>query len=97
MVSDYVFDETVTVTFLRTKNLQKTRLVGDSILKAFRILKVDDAIFREAWQKFRSQKGTKYSFTDSTTVELMQQHNIRDIATFDREFGSTRELAVLGM
>lgn len=82
LISDYVFDETATVTFLRTKELRKARLVGDTMLKAFRMLKVDDEVFRAAWQRFRSQKGTKYSFTDCTSVELMQQNNIRSIATF---------------
>ncbi|MDV3243543.1 MAG: PIN domain-containing protein [Nitrososphaerales archaeon] len=96
VISDYVFDETTTVTFLRTKELQKARVVGDAMLKAFRMLKVDDEVFRRAWQEFKSQKGTKYSFTDSTTVELMRQNNIRNIATFDREFRSYKELVVVG-
>ncbi|MDV3278462.1 MAG: PIN domain-containing protein [Nitrososphaerales archaeon] len=96
VISDYVFDETTTVTFLRTKELKKARVVGDAMLKAFRMLKVDDEVFRRAWQEFRSQKGTRYSFTDSTTVELMRQNNIRNIATFDREFRGYRELVVVG-
>ena len=95
VISDYVFDETATVTFLRTKNIQKARLVGDSMLKAFRMLRVDDRVFREAWQRFRSQKGTKYSFTDSTTIELIQENDIKNIATFDKEFKSSRGFVVV--
>jgi len=97
IISDYVFDETATVTFLRTKELRKARLAGDTMLKAFRMLKVDDEVFRAAWQKFRSQKGTKYSFTDCTSVELMQQNGIRSIATFDREFRSYKGFDVVGV
>ncbi len=63
---------------------------------AFRMLKVDDEIFRQAWQEFRSQKGTGYSFTDSTTVELMHRNDIRNIATFDEKFRSSKEFVVLG-
>jgi predicted nucleic acid-binding protein len=96
VISDYVFDETATVTFVRTRDLQKARLAGEAMLKAFRMLKVDDAVFRDAWQKFRSQKRTKYSFTDSTTIELMQQNSIRNIATFDREFRSHQEFNIVG-
>ncbi|MBI4258688.1 MAG: PIN domain-containing protein [Thaumarchaeota archaeon] len=61
VISDYVFDETATVTFVRTGGLQKAGLAGEALLKAFRMLKVDDRVFLEAWQKFKSQKGTKYS------------------------------------
>ncbi len=95
-ISDYVFDEVVTVTFLRTKNLSKARLIGDAMLKAFDVLKVDDAIFRSAWRRFREQKDTKFSFTDATTAELMQQNAIENIATFDRDFQETHQFVVLG-
>jgi len=93
VISDYVFDETATVTFLRTKSLSKARLVGDALLSSFRVLKVDDRTFRLSWQKFRSQRGTKLSFTDSTTVELMRQNGIKNIATFDREFHHSTQFA----
>lgn len=97
VISDYVFDETATVTFVRSGDLQKARLVGEAMLKAFHMLKVDDVVFREAWRKFRSQKGTRYSFTDSTTIELMQRNNIRNIATFDSEFRSYKDFVVIGV
>ncbi len=97
IISDFVFDETATVTFLRTKELRKARLVGDTMLRAFRMLKVDDEVFRAAWQKFRSRKETKYSFTDCTSAELMQKNDIRSIATFDREFRSYKEFEVVGV
>lgn len=96
IISDYIFDETTTVTFLRTGDLQKARLVGDSMLKSFQLLKVDGRVFQEAWRRFRSQKGTRYSFTDSTTLELMQQNDIRNIATFDRDFQSSANYTVMG-
>jgi predicted nucleic acid-binding protein len=96
VISDYVFDEVVTVTFVRTKSLSKARLVGDGLLESFRMLRVSDEVFKEAWQRFRNQKGTRLSFTDSTTVELMMQNEIDNIATFDRGFQSAGEFAVLG-
>lgn len=97
VISDYVFDETAAVTLMRTKDLKKARLVGDAMLKAFRMLKVDDAVFREAWQRFRSQRGTQFSFTDAATIELMQQNSIAKIATFDRGFESCDELVLIGV
>lgn len=95
VISDYVFDETTTVTFLRTRELRKARSVGDAMLRSFRMLRVDDQAFGMAWRRFRSQKGTKFSFTDCTTVELMMQNGVNNIATFDEVFGAYREFNVV--
>ncbi len=95
VISDYVFDETVTVTLVRTGDLGKARLVGESMLESFRILRVDESIFQRAWRRFRNQKGTTFSFTDSTTVELMQENAIKNLATFDKEF-SFRGFIIIG-
>jgi uncharacterized protein len=97
VISDYVFDETATVAFLRTKEIRNARMIGDAMLKAFRILKVNDDVFREAWRMFRRQKGTKYSFTDCTSVTLMEQNDIGIIATFDREFLVHKEFDAIGV
>jgi uncharacterized protein len=96
VISDYIFDEVVTVTFARTKSVSKARLVGDAMLRSFRMLKVSDDVFQAAWSRFREQKDTKFSFTDSTTVELMHQNGVRTIATFDREFKDSTDFSVLG-
>ncbi|TMI08272.1 hypothetical protein E6H34_05405 [Candidatus Bathyarchaeota archaeon] len=60
------------------------------------MLKVSDDVFQAAWSRFREQKDTKFSFTDSTTVELMHQNGVRRIATFDREFKDSTDFSVLG-
>jgi predicted nucleic acid-binding protein len=96
VISDYIFDEVVTVTFARTKSISKARLVGDAMLKSFRMLRVGEDVFQPAWSRFKAQKGTKFSFTDVTTAELMHQNSIRTIATFDREFKQSTEFSVLG-
>lgn len=96
VISDYIFDETATVTFVRTNQLPKARAVGDAMLRSFRMLGVEDDTFRRAWKRFRAQKRTRHSFTDCTTVELMLQSGIGTIATFDKEFGAQKEFAVLG-
>lgn len=96
-ISDYVFDEVVTVTFIRSKSLAKARLVGEAMLKSFKMLRVDEESFQGAWGRFKSQKGgTSLSFTDATTAELMHQNGIWNIATFDRDFRGFDEFQVLG-
>lgn len=85
-ISDYIFDETVTVTFGRMKSLQKAVLVGSGLMESAEILKVDKGIFRKAWELFKGQKSTRLSFTDCTTVSIMEENGIESIATFDGDF-----------
>lgn len=96
VISDYVFDETVTVALVRTRDIRKARLIGESLLDSFRMLRVDESVFERAWQRFRSQRGARFSFTDSVTIELMQENGIKNLATFDEEFYSSRALTVIG-
>lgn len=96
VISDYIFDEVVTVTFARTKSISKARLVGDAMMASFRMLRVNEDVFQTAWGRFRDQKSTKFSFTDTTTTELMNQNDIRTIATFDKEFKDSTDFSVLG-
>ncbi len=85
-ISDYVFDEVVTVTFGRSKDLKKAVLVGELLIASAKILKIDERIFEEAWKLFKNQKSAKFSFTDCTNIALMDMYNIRNIATFDNDF-----------
>ena len=86
LLSDYIFDETVTVTFHKTKKLNSAIKAGTSIRNSFGIEKINDKDFDETWVLFRNQKSTKLSFTDCTNLAVMKRMNIRNIATFDEEF-----------
>ena len=96
IISDYIFDETVTVTFGRTKNLGKTVLVGENLLKSSKMTKIGDSFFEEGWKIFKNQKDTKFSFTDCTTIALMKKEGIKAIATFDKDFNNVKEITAVG-
>jgi uncharacterized protein len=85
-ITDYVFDETVTMVFYRTKSLTKAVIAGDNLEGSMRMIEVDDMIYDDSWNIFKSQKGTKLSFTDCTIISTMKLHGIEYIATFDRDF-----------
>lgn len=85
-ISDYIFDETVTVTFARTRNLQKAILAGVELKSSAKILRINEDVFENSWKAFKDQKSTKFSFTDCTTVSIMRENNIKNIATFDKDF-----------
>mgnify|MGYP001574466605 FL=1 len=95
VISDYVFDETVTVTFGRTGNLEKASLVGEKLKAATKLLKVGDTDFDESWEIFQAQKNTKFSFTDCTILSLMKSNGVRNIATFDKDFKKIKEINVI--
>lgn len=85
-ISDYIFDETITVTIGRTKDLKKAIFVGEQLKISSKIFKIDEDIFWKAWKLFKEQKETRFSFTDCTTVIIISENSIEKIATFDEEF-----------
>lgn len=86
LISDYIFDEVITVLFNRTKKLQIAIEGGEELRRAVQMIKIDDKLFEEAWEVFKQQKNTKLSFTDCTILVLMKKRGIKNIATFDEDF-----------
>ena len=95
VISDYIFDETVTVVFSRSKNLQLSVEIGNDLKNSVEVIKIDDLLFEETWKIFESQKGTRFCFTDCTTLALMKNRNISNIATFDEDFGKMKQINVI--
>ena len=86
--SDYIFDEVMTLLIMRTKNHKLVYEYGNSILLSniIDIIKVNDDIFESAWEKFRMFKDKLLSFTDCTTLAVMEDLNIERIISFDKHF-----------
>lgn len=96
IISDYIFDEILTVTFSKTKNLEKTIIIGMELRNSSILIKLNDKDFEETWELFKKQKNTKFSFTDSSNVALMKRMGIKNIATFDEDFKKIKEINVIG-
>lgn len=92
--SDYIFDESVTVTLVRTKNTKKAIALGGLILRGTILLKVHEHIFNEAWKLFKENE-LGLSFTDCTTLATMQYAGIQHLATFDRAFRKVEGIEVV--
>jgi len=86
--SDYVIDETITATLARTKKLKLAIGVGEYVLSSPRIkkLRVSEEVFDAAWARFKSLKERPMSFTDCTSLALMEKSGIGRIASFDSGF-----------
>lgn len=94
-ISDYIFDETVTVTFNKTKDLNKAVEVGEILMGLTEILKVEEKTLEETWKIFKNQKKTMFSFTDCTILALMQEKGIKNLATFDEDFDKIEDINVI--
>ena len=86
ITTNFIFDETVAVTLGRSKSLGKAIFVGEKMRTNSRVLEIDKDLFDAAWKLFKSQKKSKLSFTDCTTVSITRSNGIDYLATFDKEF-----------
>lgn len=93
-VTDYVFGEIVTISFLKLKNLKKALDIGKQILESCNVVNTDKDIFAYAWEIFSEQK-LRLSFVDCATIATMSDLKIQKIATFDHVFLKVKGLEVL--
>ena len=82
-----VFDEVVT-SLGRRAGYGKAIQAGEA-MKGSQLLKlvsVDDWVRNEAWEAFRKYRFPNLSFTDCTSVKVMEKYGIREAFTFDEHF-----------
>ena len=86
--SDYVIDEAVTTALVRTKRHELAEDLGNYILGSPRITKiwVGEDSFNEAWLKFGLLKDKPLSFTDCTSIALIEKSGMKQIMSFDCGF-----------
>ena len=85
--SDYIIDEAITAALARTHSLEISKNTGRFIIESTRIVKlhVAEREFSKAWRKFQDL-NKPLSFTDVTTLTLMEEHGIEKVMSFDRDF-----------
>jgi len=92
--SDYVLDETLTVSLARTRRIDKAVNAGllipgskeDKIPALARLIKVDEGTIQAAWKSFRGAKTPLLSFTDHTCIALARTYAGGVIMSFDGHF-----------
>ena len=86
--SDYVIDEAITTALVRTKKHDIAQDLGVFIITSPRITKiwVAEESFGKAWKKFIDLKDKPLSFTDCTSIALMEMRRIKQIMSFDSGF-----------
>ncbi len=92
--SNVVFDEAVTFALYKTGNIKKAIEIRDLILgnekedvpQIMNLLFVDKEVLNKGWNIFVKYANKKLSFTDCTTIELMNGRDIEYLASFDGGF-----------
>ncbi|MFW5977775.1 MAG: type II toxin-antitoxin system VapC family toxin [Halohasta sp.] len=91
-VSDYIFDEAVTLTQRRAGAFEPAKQLGDRIRgvgsnpPVYELLWVSAAVFSDAVDVFEQYDDQELSFTDATTVALAARHAVDSVLSFDDDF-----------
>jgi hypothetical protein len=87
VTSNYVFDETVTLTQARLGH-HRAVTVGRTLLEpaTVELLRVTPPDERTAWTLFERRRDKTYSFTDCTSFVLMRRERITQAIALDSHF-----------
>ncbi len=86
-VSDYIFDEAVTLAYIRTGSKNFAYDIGRfARAKPINFRFIEPIDFDTAWELFEQYEDKHLSFTDCTNIALMERLGIETIFTFDAEF-----------
>jgi|APHM01.1.fsa_nt_gi Predicted nucleic acid-binding protein, contains PIN domain len=91
ITSDYVYDETVTLTQTRTGDVDAgyevgRRIRGEGYPSAVGLLYSSPALFDRAVSVHRTHADHELSFTDAMTVAMVEYHEVYGVLSFDDDF-----------
>ncbi len=85
--TDFIYDETLTLAMVRTGNKTVAKDISKVMLSPrIGMIIIDNIILNKAREMFFRLFDKRVSFTDATTMAVMQQENIGKIITFDSHF-----------
>jgi predicted nucleic acid-binding protein len=91
-VSDYIYDEAVTLTLTRSGSFSAAKRIGERLRgvgpypKTYELLRVSSVVFSDAVDVFEQYDDQGLSFTDATTVALCERHGLDGVLSFDDDF-----------
>ena len=86
-ISDYMFDEAVTIAYVRTGNRDFANDIGIfARTRPINFYFIEPIDFERAWELYQQFYDKNFSFTDCTNIALMERHGIDTLFTYDFEF-----------
>jgi predicted nucleic acid-binding protein len=92
IVSDYIYDEAVTLTLKRSGSFEIAKGLGERIRGAdpfpatYDMYRITSAVFQEAVEHFERYDDQGLSFTDASSIALLERRSIDTILSFDDDF-----------
>lgn len=85
--SDYILDETITLTMVRANHAQSV-LAGKALLESaiVKIIPVAPDYLQASWELYQKYKDKHFSFTDITTLAIVKNLSIKKLFSYDHEF-----------
>ena len=85
--SDYIFDEAVTLAYMRTGSKRFALDIGlFARARPITMRFIEPIDFDRAWELYNQYDDKNLSFTDCTNIALMERLDIESMFTFDSEF-----------
>lgn len=97
--SDYVLDEAVTLTRTRADSHAAALTIADRILgrrgypSLVELLQIDEAMVETTIETFERYEDQSLSFTDASTIALVETRDIDTVLSFDDDFDGLVERA----
>jgi Predicted nucleic acid-binding protein, contains PIN domain len=91
-VTDYIYDEMVTLTLTRTDSHAEAMRVGRRLRgtgefpELFHLRSISQPVFETAVDVFERYDDQRLSFTDATTVAFTETRDIATVLSFDDDF-----------
>ena len=87
ITSDYVIDEALTLLRFRAGHREAVEF-GKWVLQSplVKVVRVDENIWRAAWEIFAKYADKAFSFTDCTSFAIMRRLGIANAFAFDHNF-----------
>lgn len=86
-ISDYIFDEAVTLAYIRTGNKKFAHDIGRfARAKPINLRFIEPVDFDRAWEIYQQFDDKNLSFTDCTNIALMERLDIEMLFTLDLGF-----------
>ncbi len=93
-VSDYIFDEAVTLAYIRTRRKEFARDIGTfARARPINLRFIEPVDFEKAWELYFKYEDKPLNFTDCTNLALMDRVGIETIFSFDKEFKGLVDMA----
>ena len=87
VMTDYVIAETATMILYRAGHARAVRF-GEWVLRSVNVrqVRVDVALWNEAWRLFKMYDDKEFSFVDCASFAAMRREHLADAFTFDHHF-----------